>query len=303
MAAAAHVSSAQPAVQAASRITGVVLDVRDLTATRSFYEPVFQQAPGRWEDSSRGLAFHTDSQRIEFVPRAHPRTLAEHGQHTAYRVPASRLSAIADALRAAGASVNWWREDHPTEREMRPYLQDPSGNLFQLVPADPPRPLIDHVMLAVHELNLAEKLHLEILGGELDYYHAWRTTDQWEARAWAEGDDPCAPWTRAQRYNNFYHVVTPRPTPQVYARYGDTRLGMVVASKHVQEPPEEVLKGTPRVILQGASSARELASYLATVDPAARQGPPKRGIRFRQDGQRLYLRDRSGNFLQIDCGA
>lgn len=301
--AAAQALSAQPALQAANRIAGVVLDVRDLAATRSFYQPVFQHAPGRWDDSARGLVFHTDSQRIEFVLRAHPRTLAEHGQHTAYRVPASRLSAIAEALHALGASVEWWREDHPAEREMRPYFQDPSGNLLQLVPGDPPRPLIDHVMLVVHELNLAEKLHLQILGGEMDYYHAWKTTDQWEARAWAEGDDLCAPWTRAKRYNNFYHVVTPRPTPQVYARYGDTRLGMVVASKHVQEPSEEVLKGTPRVILQGASSAREIASYLPTVNPAAREGPRKRGIRFRREGRSLYFRDRSGNFLQIDCAA
>ncbi len=137
-------------------ISGVVLDARDLAATRRFYSIVFRDSPGSWQEENRRLIYATSDQRVEFVRRPRPRTIAHAGQHVAYRVPADRLRAIAEALAAAGAEVSWWREDHPSERELTAYAADPSGNVVQLVGSRDLAGLIDHYYVAVEDIEHGE---------------------------------------------------------------------------------------------------------------------------------------------------
>ena len=301
MAASASARSQSPPVQVEA-IGGVVVEVHDLAATRHFYSRVLADVPGDWEGDARSITFVAASQRITFVAKARPQTLGDAGRHFGYSVKGARLSTLADELKAAGHEVNWWREDHPEEKRISPYLRDPSGNLLQLVPADRCDAPIHHVTLVVHDLELGEFFYADALGGEVDYYHSWRTEDLLEAKVWMDGDDPCAPWTRAARYGRLNHQVSARPIPQIFVRYGESLLGLVVGSRHIQEPAEGVLKGTPRLILRARQPAGQVLAQLATANVSTGLVPHNiAGVQSRRERETLFTRDRSGNFLELEC--
>lgn len=286
---------------AANLVAGVVLEAGNLAVTRAFYEPIFRDAPGEWEQGPRRLTFRGGPQTITFVQRARPRTLSDSGQHQAYRVRRERLGALARELAAAGVQVDWWREDPPAERTPSAYLHDPSGNRVQLMPSEKDGLLLDHVAFEVHEFDYCEVLYRNALGGQLDYYFGWRVEDHAEAKAWATGDDPCAPWTRRDNPNwtDFRDagqrdttMRVPRPNTQVFWRYGETRVGLISATKVRQEPPEEIIRGTPRVVLRTTAPAEVAMSHLTATLP----------IPFQHHGTTAFLRDPDGNFVELRCG-
>lgn len=316
---AATAQGAAPQPVRAGRLAGLVLEVADLPATRAFYEPIFREAPGVWSEAASRLTFQTPEEKITFVLRRRPRTFADGGHHQAYRVPRQRLQGLVDELTARRHPVDWWREDHPSERRVSPYFRDPSGNRVQLVATehDSDERLLDHAAIEVYEFDYCEYLYVTTLGGEVDYYHGWRTADQEDAKLWGEGDDPCAPWTRRDNphYRDFLvedpttgelrparfagelgvsapgrHVRVPRPNGQVFISYGPTRLVLTSATRVRQEPPEEQVRGTPRLIFACDQRAPEVESHLATtVNPHLR------------DGRRIYVRDADGNFAELVC--
>jgi catechol 2,3-dioxygenase-like lactoylglutathione lyase family enzyme len=301
MAAPASAPSDAPPVPVKA-IGGVVVEVDDLAAARAFYSRVLGDASGGWEGDDRSLTFAAPSQRITFVPKTRPQTFDDAGRHIGFRVATARVTALTDQLKAAGHEVSWWREDHPEEKRISPYVRDPSGNLVQLVGADRFDDPIHHVTLIVHDLELGEFLYADALSGAVDYYHSWRTEDLLEAKVWMDGDDPCAPWTRAARYGRLNHQVSARPIPQIFVRYGGSLLGLVVGSKHIQEPPEGVLKGTPRLVLRTDQSADEARSRLASRDVSTGLVPHNVvGVQSRKERATLFTRDRSGNFLELEC--
>jgi hypothetical protein len=284
----------------ADLLAGVVLEVADLVATRAFYERIFRDAPGTWRETRRSLTFHCPPQTIRFVQRARPRTLADSGQHQAYRVPSGRLRALAADLESAGHQVDWWREDRPPERQLSTYLHDPSGNRVQLMASDEDGLLLDHASVEVHEFDYCEVVYRAALGGQMDYYHAWRVEDFDEARQWAAGDNLCASWTRrdnpswtdfrdAGRRDSSLRVA--RPNTQVFWRYGPTVVGLISATKVRQEPPEELIRGTPRLVLRtGQTPEAAVASLSATLP-----------IPFQHQGRSTYVRDPDGNFVELRC--
>jgi predicted enzyme related to lactoylglutathione lyase len=272
---------------------GWVVEVRDLTATRAFYEQVFRQAGGRWVAAGRGrLAYRCGAERVEFGARARPRTLPETGQHQAYRVPADDVPRLVSDLAAAGYAAALWREDRPAERAPTAYLSDPSGNRVQLVAADADAGLVDHATLEVHDLELAETFYVRALGGTVDYYHGWTMEDYAEARAWGEGRDPCAPWTRRTDVQYWNKRQIPRPNMQLFVRFGSGVLGLVLAREHRQEPPEESLRGTPRVVLGSPGAAADARAALAARDV------PSEVV-----GRSVFLRDPGGNYVELECEA
>lgn len=276
-------------------LAGASVEVTDLQATRVFYDPIFGSV-GVWETATTELTFRTPNQTVTFVQRAAPRVLTDSGQHQAYRVPPARVQAVAEALAAAGAEVHWWREDHPHERSLMPYALDPSGNHVQLLPGDTGAVLLDHVAYEVHDLIDAEDFWVRVLGGAVDFVHGRDMDDYAEAQAFLEADDPCAPWTRLiltkraiQRAGENPPPVS-RPVLQVFLRFGPTRVGLVLATDHHQEPPEEVLRGTPRAILHCGQG------FAAAMAHATRAS-----ARFEYDYPSIFLRDTSGNFVELKC--
>ena len=285
------------------RIAGAVIEVKDLEATRAFYDVIFESSGGSWQVHPRGMTFDRGSQRIEFVRRARPRTLSAAGQHHGYRIPRSAVATVAEAVATKERTVNWWREDHPEEREVSPYLNDPSGNLVQLVPSDGDGLLLHHVGLVVHDMEEGELVFMNALGGELDYYHGWKTEDVLDARqSWAKGNDPCAPWTRRATVSFRTHRPEPNPLPQIFMRYGESIVAVILTEKRLIEPLEEVLRGTPRLVLHSPQPVDDVARYLSEVrvTPVALLYDGGK-IPFEREGQDIYFRDRSGNFLQITC--
>ncbi|MCH7564197.1 MAG: VOC family protein [Gemmatimonadetes bacterium] len=285
------------------RLAGAVVEVKDLEATRAFYETIFQTAGGEWQVEAKRMLFHCGSQQIEFVRRPKPRTLAVAGQHHGYRVPRSDLQRMVDSLTREGSTVNWWREDHPDEREVSPYINDPSGNIVQLVASDGDGLLLNHAVVIVRDLEEGEVIFLNALDGELEHYHGWRTEDGVDAReVWYEGDDPCAPWTRRAIVSFRSHKPEPNSIPQLFMRYGESMVAVILTGKRLFEPLEEILRGTPRLVFHSPQSANDVARYLSGVRVSSVALVYDGGkIPFELDGKDIYFRDRSGNFLQITC--
>ena len=285
-----HPARTRARTLAVDAIAGLVVEVRDLAATRAFYDLVFGDAPGEWRETRRRLTYRRGAQHLEFVQRSQPRSLPHTGQHQAYHVPGDRLRSVADALAGAGHAVDWWREDRPAERDVTAYAHDPSGNRVQLVAAADVDTPISHAVVEVHDLELAETFYVKGLGGRVEYYHGWDMEDYAEAKAWEEGRDPCAPWTRRFDVRYWDKLRVARPNMQLFVAFGDGVLGLVLAAEHRQEPPEEVLKGTPRLILRARQPATAVAAYLSG-----------RGIPFQAEGRGLFLRDPGGNYVELEC--
>jgi hypothetical protein len=295
----------------ADLLAGAVLEVGDLDATRAFYERVFADRPGEWfrpDGRATALGYRYHEQTIEFVRRTHPRTLPDSGQHWGYRVRPGRVEALAQELERSGAALNWWREDHPAERRQTGYLHDPSGNRVQLVPSDDRALLLDHAAIEIHEFDYVMYLYVTMIGGLRDYYHSWRNTDAKEARKWLEEGDPCAPWTRkdnphyrdflvdgkptaeSRGSNNRAGLRIPRPNSQIFVTFGPTRLGLISATKVRQEPPEEQVKGTPRLVFTTRQSADQVMAHLRTTP-----------IPRKREGSSVFVKDADGVFSELRC--
>ncbi len=289
MSAAATPVSARPL---AERLAGLVLPVDDLAATRAFYGTVFRDARGEWDVGPARQAFRAPDQILEFVRLEAPSAAAEPAGHQAYRVRRDRLTAIVAELEAAGHPASWWREDHPAEREAAPYVRDPSGNLVQLVPSGSADEPLAHAAVEVNDLEHAETFYVDVLGAVGDYYHGWRMDDYAEAKEWEEGRDPCAPWTRRFDVRYWDKLRVARPNMQLFVRFGAIPLGLILATEHRPEPPEDALRGAPCVLLRTDQPSAAAVERLS-----------RRGVRYQRDGTELSLRDPSGNFVRLGCAS
>jgi len=278
-----------------SLVAGVAIEVRDAEEARGFYEPIFG-ARGAWEPRGDAVIFRTAEQSVELVVNTSPRTLPDSGQHQAYGVDAAMLPGLLAQLQRSGCVSEWWREDHPMERAPCTYVLDPSGNRVQLVASSDAGLLIDHVALNVHDMPHARSFYTQVLGGMVDYAHGRDMDHYAEAKAYLEGDDPCAPWTRYVvesrshgRPGTTFKPVS-RPAMQLFLGIGPTRLGLMLGEHDYQEPPEEHVRGTPCVTLRSAAGFGPTLSRLSASAPT-----------FVQEYPSLFLRDPSGNFLEIAC--
>jgi len=304
---AAHVLRTRPSVLSCDVIAGAVVEVADLAATRAFYEPIFRDAPGQWEQRADRLVFRCGPQRIELVQRAAPVTLTDSAQHQAYNVAPGRVVALVQELEAAGHEVHRWHEDHPAEREDNAYFYDPSGNRVQLVASDDSGLVLDHFVYEVHDLEPEDVYYVSVLGGSIDYYHGRSMYDYEQGTAWGEGRDPtAAPWTRFWPGPHSIAEATRQkgkvshPAMQVFVRFGPTRLGLILGTVHRQEPPEEQVAGTPRVVLRARHTVGEAVEALRNprvpLDPEGRMRLP-----FEEHGSSLLLRDPTGHFVELGC--
>ncbi len=279
------------------RLAGVVLPVGDLGATKDFYGEILPER-GRWSEGERSLSFTGGGQALSFIEESRPRFSPESGAHIALRVVPGRTTKIAETLSAAGFEVSTWREDHPRERAASTYVKDPTGHTVQLVAAEDSALFLDHAAVEVHDLVLAEAYYSRGLGAVAEYAHGTSMDDYAEAKAWGEGRDPCAPWTRLFVVRVSDRQRMARPNLQLFFRLGETRLGLIVAREHRQEPPEELIRGTPRAILETKVKAEDMVEHLRRLRiKEITPGP----LPFAREGNRIYLRDPAGNFLELHC--
>jgi catechol 2,3-dioxygenase-like lactoylglutathione lyase family enzyme len=247
-------------------------------------------------------------QWVVLTPNPARADLSETGVHQGYRVSAAARAAITRTLLAEAFEIKTYREDRPAEAKDNFYFFDPDGNRLQLVTVkDAASPTaisgIDHAAVQTADMMWAEAFYAEELGLPVDHRVGWNTADYVRARKWAAGEEDMAPGTRRldQRYTVMVNRKTvPRANMQLYVRTGSGVLGVYLANKHFQEPPEEQLAGAPRIALAVTSrdrldgAARLLASHRRSFE-----GPVIHPQSVPLVEASLYFKDSGGNFLEL----
>jgi catechol-2,3-dioxygenase len=229
--------------------------------------------------------------------------LRETGVHQAYRVSRARRDAIAARLGEEGIAVFSYKEDRPAEASDNVYFFDPDGNRIQLVAGEAAAEgvRIDHACVLVADILWAERFYGAELGLAVDHRTGWRTEDYARARRWAAGEEEMAPGTR--RLDKRYTVMVakktvPRANMQLFYRAGDGVIGLYLANKHFQEPPEEQLVGAPRLAFRTSRPALDQAAARLETHRRDCLGPMEHPASSPLEAS-LYFKDTGGNFLEL----
>jgi len=280
------------------RIAAHVVEVADLERSRAFYGDVLGLEGAATDE---GTAYRCGDGDVVLAQRATPRVLPDSGTHFALRLERSSLDGVLARAASAGVVVHRYREDRPAEEADPAYVSDPDGNRVQLV-AGMTRG-IDHVAVETHDLEWSETFYTQVLGGVVEFRVGWRMQDYEAAWAWGEGKDDRAPGTR--RWDKRYTTIEgqarmPRPNAHLFVTLGPgVTVGVYLATEHRQEPPPDAVRGTPRTIL-----AADRASLEAVLERAEElRLRPQRTVRSHERvGDRVFLRDPGGNFLELREG-
>jgi catechol-2,3-dioxygenase len=225
--------------------------------------------------------------------------LRETGVHQAYRVTQEQRERIASRLESQGAPVLRYNEDRPDEANDNYYLHDPDGNRIQLVVAA--KSGIDHACVQVSDILWAEEFFGYELGFPIEHLVGWRTADYVRARRWAAGEEDMAPGTR--RLDKRYTVMVNKKTVarcamQMFFRTGDNVLGIYLAHKHFQDPPETQKVGVPRIGFLAARSELDTAAERLSAKRRPFIGPVDQPSSPLYEAV-VYFKDNSGNFLEL----
>lgn len=308
--------------QSSVRVVGIghfVVNVTDLASARAFYCDLL----GFREDRDVTMPHcgehivvrAASGQSVALCRRPGWTPLAESGIHNAYRVTSAAREYLAERLRNAGIPVLTYREMRAAEENDNFYCHDPDGNRIQLVTvpsgdrmteaASSAVSALDHAALQAFDVEWEENFYIGVLGFPAVDVAGWRTADFVRAKSWGEGREDMAPGTMRWDKRFFtYPGQTPnvaRPNVQLFVGVGGDVLGIYLASKHFQAPPEENLVGTPRFALAVESRADldRLADLLrgagrAFIGPVVHPSSSPCGAS-------LYCTDPGFNFLEFCC--
>lgn len=304
-------ASSQSAAQSGIDVTGfagLVTAVADVNAARDFYVRILG-CTALGSDMLPGLGRHhllaTASGGLIALAEGMAADGADSGVHHAYRAGAAGREAIRARLAAAGIAVHGYREDREAEQDDRFYFLDPDNNRIQIVtrsgiPGDGVA-AIDHVAVQLPDMMWGEEFYRRTLGLAVESRFGLRTADHARARLWAKGEDDMAPGTR--RNDKLYMMMggqseVPRTNMQIYFRAGDSVLGVYLATRHVQEPPEENLSGAPRLMLAASRAELDRAAERLALVGRAFEGPVDHPASAPLTAS-LYFKDTGGNFIEI----
>lgn len=236
--------------------------------------------------------------------------LADTGVHQAFRVSPRARDEILARLGRRGVAIHRYKEDRIAEDADNFYFHDPFGNRLQLVakPSDTAAassPLIDgidHAAVQAIDVEWEEKFYVGHLGLPVEQVVGWRTADYVRARLWGEGKEDMAPGTR--RWDKRYNVMhgkdpVPRPNVQLFVGVGDQALGVYLADKHLQEPPEEARMGLPRLAFairrEDLERMAERLSAWGTIAGPVQHSPGS------PRSHSIFFKDPGANFLEFCC--
>ena len=290
-------------------INHISIEVSELKRSEELYHHLLGFEPmGRdlWPDSGPNASFRTakgQSLILSENPRLGP--LPETGTHQAYTIARSNRDAIAKELKQRGIEIHTYQEDRPQEAGDNFYFCDPDGNRIQLVASDGQSvgegnvQGIDHAAVEVVDLEWAEDFYVNLLGLSVNHRVGWNTSDYARAKRWGEGKENMAPGTR--RWDALYNENrrrVPRANSQLFIQFGNAVLGLYLATKHRQEPPEEQAVGSPRVAFR--TNRRVLDEVVGLLDEHRKlfQGPVDHPASAPVESS-LYFKDPGGNFLEL----
>ena len=92
--------------------------------------------------------------------------------------------------------------------------------------------------------------------------------------------------------------MMPRANMQVYLAAGANMLGIYLANRHMQEPPEELCVGTPRTGFAIDGGGLDRAAARLRDAGWNFEGPVSHGPGLPIAGS-IYLRDPGGNFVEL----
>jgi catechol 2,3-dioxygenase-like lactoylglutathione lyase family enzyme len=289
----------------------IAVAVSDLDAARDFYCGALGFIDGG-ADSIPGCGRHrvvtaSSGQRVALaVDAALPP--ADTGIHQAYRASPSAKAEILGRLKARKVAVATYREDRPAEQHDNCYLLDPFGNRIQLVTGKEDSSdkalisAIDHVGVQCDDIEWMEMLYVGRFGMPMDHLVGASTADYERATAWGEGKEKMAPGTR--RWDKRFYVApgqTPlvaRPNMQFFVRAGRDVFGVFLATKHDQEPPEELIVGCPRTSFIVPAAELDRIADLVRDFRLPMIGPVKHPVSVGWAFS-LYFRDRGANFIEF----
>ena len=290
-------------------INHISIEVLDLKRSEEFYQPLLGFEPlghDLWPDCGRSISLRT-AQGQSLILSENPRLglLPETGAHQAYRTSRPARNAIAKKLEQRGIEIHTYREDRPAEAEDNFYICDPDGNRIQLVASNGKSTRednvqgIDHAAVEVVDLEWAEDFYVNILGLRVNHRVGWSVADYARAKRWGEGKEDMAPGTR--RWDELYSENrrrVPRANSHLFIEFGSAVLGLYLATKHRQEPLEELAMGTPRVAFRTSRHVLDDAAKLLEENRQPFQGPMDHAASAPIQSS-LYFKDPGGNFLEL----
>jgi catechol 2,3-dioxygenase-like lactoylglutathione lyase family enzyme len=291
---------------------GVVLGVDDPDAASDFYCRVLGcRAIGADllpNSGAHRLVATGSGALIAFAAIAAREDVRDSGVHVGLRTTAAGRDALVRRLAAEGVAIHGYREDRAAEQDDRFYFTDPAGNRLQFVARAAAKgggvdgiDGIDHVCIQVSDMMWGEEFYGRILGLAVESRFGLRTADHAQARIWARGEDDMAPGTR--RNDKLYMMMggqkeVPRTNMQVYFEAGDGIIGVYLATRHVQEPREEDLFGTPRMMIAAPRAALDAAAGRLGAAGRPFIGPIEHGAAALVSAS-FYFRDTGGNFIEL----
>lgn len=304
------------------QVTGIshlAVNVTDLSAAKAFYCDLlgFHEEPAaRLPQCGEHILLRAASgQHVALRHQPDWTPFAESGVHNAFRVTSAARDLIAQRLRNANVAILTYKEMREAEQGDNFYCLDPAGNRVQLVASDiggpspaPSDPLIggiDHVVVQAVDIEWQEKFYITDIGLAATDVVGWRTADYLRARAWGEGKEEIAPGI--MRWDKRFYVFpgqeprVARVNVQLFVQAGNERLGIYLANKYFQEPPEHLASGTPRFALAVKSRA-DLDKIAAVLRASGRlfegpiDHPPSSPWRCS-----LYCQDAGANFVEFCC--
>ncbi|HZT08877.1 MAG TPA: VOC family protein [Chloroflexota bacterium] len=150
---------------------------------------------------------------------------------------------------------------------------------------------IDHTVLAVNDLILAERFYCDVLGEIFGYGRI-------EDRSGLTTDEII----RGKRLREMRgttgsgNVIAPHSS----VRVGETLIPLFLYQEHVQEPPPEQMRGTPRIALTVSTDELERAIDVLSRCDIPFEGPVEHPAPC-PVAQSIYLKDPSSNFIELAC--
>lgn len=284
-------------------ISHLVVAVSDRVRSAVFYRDMLGFKPAGSdmlaECGSHDVLATASGQLVALAETTGRPDLRETGVHQAYRVTTAEREQIVSRLTAAGIDVLRYGEDRPAEAGDNVYVFDPDGNRVQLVVGA--RGGIDHAAVQVPDVLWAERFWGSELGLPVDHRVGWKTGDYVRAKKWADGEEQMAPGTR--RLDKRYTVMVNRKTVarcnmQLFYRAGDAVLGIYLANKHLQEPPETQIIGVPRTAFCASRQTLDRAAEVLATHERPFKGPIGQPASSPFEAV-LYFKDNGGNFFEL----
>lgn len=297
-------------------ISHLAVNVDDIDMALNFYRDVlgFSHEPAVTlpQCGTHAVVKAPSGQRVALCRSELPRASADSGVHNAYRVTAAGRSSIVDRIARQGGKVFSYREVRPAEAGDNCYFYDPFGNRIQLVVTDRAASGaqsnaavqgIDHAVIQTIDIEWEEDFYVHLLGLPVDCFVGRRTADYVLAQMWKDGKEDIAPGIMRldKRYSTIHGTdPVPRPNMQLFVETGEDVLGIYLTNKPFQEPPEEMVIGTPRTAFRVTRAA--LAAIAASLQGAKHptvgpvEHPAGSPVRYS-----LYCRDPGANFIEFCC--